>query len=173
MKDGPIPFQGIKTAAVRRMDYELNMRNVKEPDYNMLTKILYKANTDEKWAEYELDYILFAKKHSDEIEFDANVNEISHTEYVTRDNILDFLESEVSTGQSQITPWFNMILQTKLFDWWDHLNTTGNIPPEDTSGNIIDYIRGKYAVDVESIPTITEYKNKLYKSKSGSKKFSI
>jgi isopentenyl-diphosphate delta-isomerase len=170
--DGPIAYQGVKTAAVRRMDYELNMKNVLQKDYNMLTKILYRANTDAKWAEYELDYILFAKKHSDEIEFDANPNEISHTEYVTRDNILDFLEAEVSTGTSEITPWFNMILQTKLFDWWDHLNDKGSIPSEDTSGHIIDYIRGVHAVDVESIPSIVEYKKNFYKSKSGARSFS-
>lgn len=62
MVDGPIPFQGVKTATVRRMDYELGMKNITEEDLNMVAKILYRANTDEKWAEYELDYILFCKK---------------------------------------------------------------------------------------------------------------
>lgn len=162
MADGPIPFQGVKTATVRRLDYELGMRNLFEEDFNMVAKILYRANTDAKWAEYELDYILFAKKHSDEFSFKANENEISHTEFVTRDNILDFLESEVKTGKSEITPWFNMILQTKLFGWWDHLLQTGELPSEDTSGDITNYIRGPDAIDAESIPSIVEVKEKFY-----------
>lgn len=64
MADGPIPFQGVKTATVRRMDYELGLKNLFEEDLNMVSKILYRANTDEKWAEYELDFILFAKSKS-------------------------------------------------------------------------------------------------------------
>ena len=159
---GPIPFQGVKTAAIRRMDYELNLKNLVENDMNMVQKILYKANTDKTWAEYELDYILFAKKPSDQIVFEANENEISHTEFVDRENILDFLEAEVNTGRSKITPWFNMILQTKLFEWWDHLNKTGEIPAEDTSGAIIDYMRGSTKIDAEKMPSIVEYKRKVY-----------
>mmetsp|Transcript_32207 Transcript_32207/g.28539 ORF Transcript_32207/g.28539 Transcript_32207/m.28539 type:complete len:262 (+) Transcript_32207:167-952(+) len=158
MSEGPLPFQGIKTAAVRRLDYELGMRNVFEEDFNMLTKILYRANTDATWAEYELDFILFAKKHSDELVYEANKNEISHTEFVGRNDILDFLEAEVNTGKSQITPWFNMVLQSKMFGWWDHLINTGELPQEDTSGHIINYIEGEHAINAEDIPSIEEYK---------------
>ena len=161
MSDGPLPFQGIKTAAVRRLEYELNMKNLYQEDMNMLSKILYKANTDKTWAEYELDFILFAKKHSSELEFEANKNEISHTKYVGRNDILDFLEAEVNTGKSEITPWFNMILQSQLFGWWDHLINTGELPPEDTSGHITNYVEGEHAIDAEQIPSIAEYKRTL------------
>lgn len=127
LAEGPIPFQGIKTAAVRRMEYELNMKKMSEKDLSMILKILYKANTDKIWAEYELDYILFSKKHTDEIQFEANENEISHTQFVSKDNILDFLEAEIKTGKSQITPWFNLILQSRLFEWWNHIERTGRV----------------------------------------------
>ena len=163
MSEGPLPFHGIKTSAVRRLDYELGMKNVFPENFNMLQKILYRANTDAIWAEYEVDYILFAKKHSTEFTFEANENEISHTEFVDRENILEFLEDEINSGKSEITPWFNMILQTKLFGWWDHLIQTGEMPTEDTSGHIINYIRGKDALDAKSIPSIVDFRRK-YKS---------
>lgn len=164
LKEGPIPFQGIKTAAVRRMAYELNMKNLTEKDFNMVLKILYKANTDKTWAEYELDYILFAKKPMNEIQFDSNVNEISHTEFVSKEKILDFLESEIKTGKSEVTPWFNLILQTRLFDWWGEIERTGKIPAEDASGEIINFYEGKDKMDPASLPPITEVKQKIMDS---------
>lgn len=161
MAEGPLRYHGVKTAAVRRLAYELDMRNIAETDFNMVTKILYKANTDKTWAEYEVDYILFAKKHSGEFTFDANPNEISHTEYVSKDNILDFLASEIDSGESQITPWFNLMLQTKLFSWWQHIEDQDALPAEDTKGTLINYMEGKDAIHLESLPSIVEYQRSL------------
>lgn len=154
------------------MDFELGMRNLSEEDFSMVSKILYKANTCETWAEYELDYILFAKKHSDHIAFYANENEISHTKYVSRNDILDFLEDEVKSGESSITPWFHLVLQTKLFGWWDHLEQTGQIPPEDSNGTIINYIEGKDAINPESLDSLQDIKKTLKHPRKGSRAFS-
>lgn len=157
---------------MRRLDFELNMRNLSEKDFSMVSKILYKANTCDIWAEYELDYILFAKKHSDHIAFHANENEISHTKFVSRDEILDFLEDEVQSGKSSITPWFHLVLQTKLFGWWDYLEQTGEVPPEDSSGKIINYIEGKDAIDPERLDSLKDIKKTLKNPRKGTRAFS-
>ena len=136
-----IHYVGIKMAAVRRLKYELNLGGLVEKDINMISKILYKANTDSTWAEFEMDYLLFAQKHSSEIQFSPNSNEISDTKFVSRLEIIDFLQSEIEESKGQITPWFNLILQTKLFAWWKHIEETGNLPKEDTKGNITNFLK--------------------------------
>ena len=103
----------------------------------------------------------FDYRHSSDFHYKASENEISRTEFVNRDNILDFLEAEVNSGESEITPWFNMILQTKLFGWWDHLIQTGELPSEDASGHITNYIRGPDAINPEAIPSIIDVKEKF------------
>ena len=137
---GNILYSGIKRAAVRRLKYELNLDGIDETDFSMISKILYKADTDKTWAEFEMDYILFIKKNSDQIAFTPNHNEISETKFVSKNEIIDFLESEISDGKGNITPWFNLILQTKLFSWWKTIEEIGNVPEEDSKGHIVNFL---------------------------------
>ena len=58
-------FEGIKTAANRRMEYELGLSGLRHENYSMISKILYQADSCNVWGEYELDYILFAKPEND------------------------------------------------------------------------------------------------------------
>lgn len=53
--------EGIKVAGVRWIKFELGI-DLLQDDITTIQKILYKADSDEKWMEYELDYILFAIK---------------------------------------------------------------------------------------------------------------
>ena len=163
-REGPV--EGCKLAVVRRVGYELNMKGLEMDDLNLTSKILYRANTDETWAEYELDHIYFAKKHSDEIEYSLNKNEVSDIQFVAKTDILDFLNDEIKRGRGQITPWFKLILHTKLFDWWDTIEQTGEILPEDTSGKIINYISGPDAVDMEQFTNVSSTMEQIRGSSS-------
>ena len=67
--------------------------------------------------EYELDYILFAIK---DIDINPSTNEVKDYAYVSRDKISQFLSDKKSKGE-QTTPWFQLLLDDKLFKWWDLL----------------------------------------------------
>lgn len=160
-------IEGAKLAVVRRSEYELNLKGLKTEDLTLISKILYKAHTDETWGEYELDHIYFAKKHTDEIQYSLNHNEVSDIQFVSKTNILDFLNDEVKKGRGQITPWFKLILHTKLFGWWDHIEKHGMMK-EDTSNKIINYIEGPDAVDMDQFVNISSTKEQIHKHKSTS-----
>lgn len=52
----------MKRAAIRRSKFELGIHDLKVEDLYVGSRILYYANACEKFAEFELDYIIFAKK---------------------------------------------------------------------------------------------------------------
>jgi isopentenyl-diphosphate delta-isomerase len=57
-------FLGIKRATVRRASFELAIQNheLRLEDLHVGSRILYYADGCETFAEYELDYIIFARK---------------------------------------------------------------------------------------------------------------
>ena len=52
---------GPKRAAQRKVLHELGIKQVPVDDMQYITRILYAADCNHKWAEHELDYILFLK----------------------------------------------------------------------------------------------------------------
>ena len=80
---------GIKRAAVRRSELELGITGLKEEDLHLGSRILYYANGCDKFAEYELDYIIFAKC---DVEHNYNPEEIADTRYVSLDNFEEFIK---------------------------------------------------------------------------------
>ena len=60
---------GVKRAAQRKTLDELGIPPEQLPVEKMtyLTRILYKSSSCDKWAEHELDYILFFKDYNNEI----------------------------------------------------------------------------------------------------------
>ena len=74
-------YLGIRLAAIRRASFELGIEEgaLQPEDLHVGARILYHANACDTFAEYELDYIIFAKK---DIQFKANPDEIKETKYV-------------------------------------------------------------------------------------------
>ena len=72
--------------------------------------------------EYELDYILFAIK---DIKLDPNMNEVKETKYISRKDFIPFLESKMKLGE-ETTPWFQILIDSKLLTWWDILLQGGS-----------------------------------------------
>jgi len=109
-KDG---VEGAKRAAVRRMNFELGIDEIEEEDLHYLTRIHYKSLSDPQWGEHEMDYIFFAKK---DVKVEPNENEISAIKYVSMDDV-------GKLEKKDLTPWFSLISDTKLFDWWKSLGS--------------------------------------------------
>ncbi|CAN8103013.1 unnamed protein product [Discula destructiva] len=110
--------QGVKNAAQRKLDHELGIKKEQVPleDFHFLTRIHYKAPSDGKWGEHEIDYILFIKAN---VDLHPNENEVQDTQYVTADRLKKLFEDPTL----KFTPWFKLICNSMLFEWWSHLDS--------------------------------------------------
>jgi isopentenyl-diphosphate delta-isomerase len=109
---------GVKRAAQRKLDQELGIKAAQVPinDFQFLTRIHYLAPSDGKWGEHEVDYILFIKA---DVDLDINPNEVQATKYVSPDDLKEmFKQSEL-----KFTPWFKLICESMLFEWWQNLDS--------------------------------------------------
>ena len=62
-----------------------------------------------------VDYILFIKA---DVDLDVNPNEVRDTRYVSADGLKKMFQQ----GDLRFTPWFQLICNTMLFEWWQHLD---------------------------------------------------
>ncbi|OBT77292.1 isopentenyl-diphosphate delta-isomerase [Pseudogymnoascus sp. 05NY08] len=109
---------GVKNAARRKLDHELGIKPEQVPfeDFRFLTRIHYKAPCgDGKWGEHEIDYILFIKA---DVDLNPSPNEVRDVKYVTADE----LKAMFKDSSLVFTPWFKLICESLLFDWWAHLD---------------------------------------------------
>ena len=83
-------YLGARRAAIRRTDFEMGIKDLEIGDLKCGSRILYYAPACETFAEYELDYIIFAKKDID-LSFEINQKEVSASEWVSRKDLLDFM----------------------------------------------------------------------------------
>lgn len=108
---------GVKRAAQRKLNHELGIKASQVPidNFKFLTRIHYKAPSDGKWGEHEIDYILFIKA---DVDLEVNPNEVQATRYVKEDELKEMFKDD----KLKFTPWFKLICNTMMFEWWDHLN---------------------------------------------------
>jgi len=109
---------GVKNAARRKLDHELGIKPAQVPfeGFHFLTRIHYKAPSDGKWGEHEIDYILFIKA---DVDLAPNPNEAKDTRYVSADE----LKMMFKDPNLKFTPWFKLICHSLLFEWWAHLDS--------------------------------------------------
>jgi isopentenyl-diphosphate delta-isomerase len=122
--DLPSNVEGAKRAAQRKLGHELGIPSQQVPvsDFSFLTRIHYLAPSDGKWGEHEIDYILFIEA---DVTLDANVNEVQATRWVSPEELKQmFKDVESQSGKDKAlkyTPWFRLICEGMLFEWWDKL----------------------------------------------------
>eukprot|EP01100_Stratorugosa_tubuloviscum_P009095 TRINITY_DN380_c0_g1_i1.p1 TRINITY_DN380_c0_g1~~TRINITY_DN380_c0_g1_i1.p1 ORF type:complete len:235 (-),score=105.26 TRINITY_DN380_c0_g1_i1:112-816(-) len=113
---------GVKRAAQRKLTHELgipkteiNIKNLK-----FLTRIYYKASSNEIWGEHEIDHILLYKTNEkQQITLIPNENEVSEISFVS---ILDLKQMIETQDEQNFTPWFFLIIKSGLlFSWWEAL----------------------------------------------------
>ncbi|KFH40467.1 Isopentenyl-diphosphate Delta-isomerase-like protein [Hapsidospora chrysogenum ATCC 11550] len=110
-------IEGAKRAAQRKLDHELGIKKEQIPieKFKFLTRIHYKAPSDGKWGEHEVDYILFIKAN---VDVDPSPNEVQAVQYVTPEG----LKKQFEDPSLKFTPWFKLICNSMLFEWWAHLD---------------------------------------------------
>jgi isopentenyl-diphosphate delta-isomerase len=120
--------EGAKRAATRKLGHELGIPASQVPpsNFHFLTRIHYLApsGSDGKWGEHEIDYILFIEA---EPTLDVNENEVKDTRWVSAQELKQmFIDGETGSGKDAgvlYTPWFRLICEGMLFQWWEALET--------------------------------------------------
>lgn len=83
----------MRRAAVRRTLFELGIEDLKTDDMKVVSRILYYAESCDRFAEHELDYIIFARKDIDP-SFKPNPDEIESVQWVSYLDFEDFLAEQ-------------------------------------------------------------------------------
>eukprot|EP00347_Sterkiella_histriomuscorum_P015204 403357917 len=120
-------------AAVRRAEFELGIKELDaERDLSVGARILYYADNCDQFAEHELDYIIFAKKDLTDWSPQKHVNkdEVRDVEWVSRSNFQEFLDFKRDQDDSDITPWFKLLKESRLMKWWEILEQRNEFPKE-------------------------------------------
>ncbi|RHZ59357.1 hypothetical protein Glove_364g11 [Diversispora epigaea] len=109
---------GVRRAAQRKLQHELGIKQEQLPleDFVFLTKIHYLAPSDGIWGEHEIDFILIIRA---DVNFEANKNEVKAVEYISKE---DLQKKFQNPGDWKFTPWFKLICENFLFDWWEKLD---------------------------------------------------
>lgn len=121
-------YIGMRRAAVRRAEMELGIKDLTPEELHVGSRILYYAEACPTFAEFELDYIIFAKK--DIQEHEVNRDEIMATQYVRMQDFDDFIEERKKKYGEDITPWFYLLKHHKLMNWWKTLIEHNQFPKE-------------------------------------------
>lgn len=112
---------GVRNAAQRKLLDELGIQadDVPVDDFTPLGRILYKAPSDGKWGEHELDYLLFIVR---DVGLHPNPDEVADVKYVNREELKELLrKADAGEGGLRLSPWFRLVVDNFLFKWWDHL----------------------------------------------------
>lgn len=64
-----------------------------------------------------VDYILFIKPKA-QVTLNVNINEAQATTWVTPDG----LKKMFADPKLKFTPWFKLICNSMLFEWWEHID---------------------------------------------------
>ncbi|CAG8539304.1 11053_t:CDS:2 [Acaulospora morrowiae] len=109
---------GVRRAAQRKLNHELGINHEQVPldKFSFLTRIHYLAPSDGIWGEHEVDYILIIRAN---VDLEVNENEVKAVEYLSLE---DLRKRFNNPGDWKFTPWFKLISEKFLFDWWEKLN---------------------------------------------------
>ncbi|XP_030462581.2 isopentenyl-diphosphate Delta-isomerase I-like [Syzygium oleosum] len=130
---------GVRIAAQRKLLDELGLyaEDVPVDQFIPLTRMLYKAPSDGKWGEHELDHLLVIVR---DVIVHPNPDEVADVKYVNRGQLRELVR-KVDAGEDglKLSPWFRLIVDNFLFKWWDHVE----------EGTL------KQAADIENIHKLT------------------
>ncbi|KAH7425839.1 hypothetical protein KP509_11G073400 [Ceratopteris richardii] len=112
---------GVRNAAQRKLLDELGIVAEDAPvdQFTALGRILYKAPSDGKWGEHELDYLLFLVR---DVRIRPNPEEVADVMYVNKDQLKELLrKADAGEDGVKLSPWFRLVVDNFLFDWWNKL----------------------------------------------------
>ncbi|CAI9759879.1 unnamed protein product [Fraxinus pennsylvanica] len=112
---------GVRNAAQRKLLDELGIpaEDVPVDQFTPLGRMLYKAPSDGKWGEHELDYLLFIVR---DVNVNPNPDEVADIKYVNKEELKELLrKADAGEGGIKLSPWFRLVVDNFLFKWWDHV----------------------------------------------------
>lgn len=110
---------GVKNAAQRKLYDELGIAATDVPvnQFVPLGRILYKAPSDGKWGEHELDYLVF---FVGDVALHPNPEEVADIKYVNKEQLKEIVrKADAGEDGIKLSPWFRLVVDNFLFDWWD------------------------------------------------------
>lgn len=123
--------EGTTIAAIRKLEHELGIpiEDTKQKGkFYFLNRIHYMAPSNEPWGEHEVDYIFIYKTTKNkELTILGNPNEVREFKYVT----MEQLKIMMQDSELQFTPWFKLICENYLFEWWSKLDTVEQFENDD------------------------------------------
>ncbi|CAI4228959.1 unnamed protein product [Auanema sp. JU1783] len=109
---------GVTRAAIRKLNHELGITGVREEDLASVGRFLYKAQMkDGVWGEHEMDYVLVLRNF-DVSRLNPNPEEVSDVRCVSEKDLYSWL----SDKPSDFTPWFLLLQNGYLREWWKDLH---------------------------------------------------
>ncbi|KAM0931111.1 hypothetical protein ACQ4PT_000532 [Festuca glaucescens] len=114
-------FLGVRNAAQRKLLDELGIpaEDVPVDQFTPLGRMLYKAPSDGKWGEHELDYLLFIVR---DVTVLPNPDEVADIKYVSREQLQELIrQADAGEGGVKLSPWFRLVVDNFLMAWWEHL----------------------------------------------------
>uniref|UniRef100_A0A7N0ZYI3 isopentenyl-diphosphate Delta-isomerase n=1 Tax=Kalanchoe fedtschenkoi TaxID=63787 RepID=A0A7N0ZYI3_KALFE len=112
---------GVRNAAQRKLLDELGIpaEDVPVDEFTPLGRMLYKAPSDGKWGEHELDYLLFIVK---DVSVNPNPDEVADIKYVNKEQLRELLrKADAGEEGLKLSPWFRLVVDNFLYKWWDHV----------------------------------------------------
>ena len=102
------------------MEQELGVERgaVKPRELELMTRMHYESKFDDEWIEREMDYILILKK---DLKLNPNPNEIEEVRYFDINDLDKFVKNADNDG-NKIGPWFRLINDNFLYEWWKSLD---------------------------------------------------
>ncbi|RZR85356.1 hypothetical protein BHM03_00012332 [Ensete ventricosum] len=116
-----VNYPGVRNAAQRKLLDELGIppEDLPVDEFIPLGRILYKAASDGKWGEHELDYLLFIVR---DVNLHPNPDEVADVKYVNREQLKEVLrKADAGEDGVKLSPWFRLVVDTFLPKWWDHV----------------------------------------------------
>jgi len=109
---------GVRNAAQRKLYDELGIVAEDAPvdEFTCLGRIHYKAASDGKWGEHELDYLLFLHR---DVKVQPNPEEVADIQYVNREQLKEIIrKADAGEDGIKLSPWFRIVADNFLLDWW-------------------------------------------------------
>ena len=101
--------------------------------FEYITRIHYRAENcprDGIFGEHEIDYCLILKG---DFKLSPLMNEVKASKFLNQYQLQKFLEEgECHESGVQLTPWFKMICNRFVFDWWSKLDRISDIQDHST-----------------------------------------
>ncbi|KAI6190461.1 Isopentenyl-diphosphate Delta-isomerase [Aphelenchoides bicaudatus] len=107
---------GIKNAAIRKLDHELNISGLNPDQLELAGRFLYKADSNDQWMEHELDYVFLVRNFK--LPIKANPEEVESITRVNRQKLDEMF------AKNQFSPWFHLMYKSDwLNKWWQAIDS--------------------------------------------------